>query len=345
MRTPWIPRARNAPSGPRCRPGSAAAKSLARRLLSYGVTDVCASLSAGDRLTLAYLAGLGLLAAARVPDPMPLLAGLAALATTIVVTARAAATSRGLRVAHDFLPIASMACIFNWTGPVVVATHPLAWDATFAALDRSLFGTLPAGWFGLLGRPSWLTDAASLAYVSYYFVPVVMATALYVTGRRREFDEVVFTVVATLLVTYACYFALPASGPRVPADAEARILGGGAVSTVVRTALRHVEGNLLDAFPSGHTTVSLVYLACGWRLFPRWRVPLATVVAGIVFSTVYLSLHYVVDVVAGVLLAAGLPLMLPVMRRWTTPAAVPYRPSSNARQPPAVQPMRSKRPF
>jgi len=75
-----------------------------------------------------------------------------------------------------------------------------------------------------------------------------------------------------------------------------------------------------DAFPSGHTTVSLVYLACGWRLFPRWRGALVVVVAGIVFSTVYLSLHYVIDVVAGVALAALLPPVLPVLRRWTWPA-------------------------
>jgi membrane-associated phospholipid phosphatase len=40
----------------------------------------------------------------------------------------------------------------------------------------------------------------------------------------------------------------------------------------------------------------------GWRLFPRWRIPLLLIVAGIVFSTVYLSLHYVVDLVAGAVL-------------------------------------------
>jgi membrane-associated phospholipid phosphatase len=41
--------------------------------------------------------------------------------------------------------------------------------------------------------------------------------------------------------------------------------------------------------------------------------------AGIVFSTVYLSLHYVVDLVAGALLAAAMPLVLPVLWRCFAP--------------------------
>ena len=97
------------------------------------------------------------------------------------------------------------------------------------------------------------------------------------------------------------------------------MLGGGAASEAVRWFLHTFEGNELDAFPSGHTALSLIFLAFGWRLFPRWRVPLAVLVAGIVFSTVYLSLHYVVDVVAGVLLAAAMPLLLPLLRRLASP--------------------------
>jgi membrane-associated phospholipid phosphatase len=275
-------------------------------------------LSPADRLTLLYLAALSMLALVYHPEPFPLLARFAALAAALAASAALAARSSVARIAHDFAPIVTMACIFNWTGPVILATDPPAWDGTLLRIDQQLFGTLAARWFGLLGRPWWLTDAAALAYASYYFVPVVMAVALYVAGRRADFDDLVLTVVATLLLTYACYFVLPASGPRVPQADEGRVLGGSLVSAGIRTALRHAEGNLLDAFPSGHTTVSLVYLACGWRLFPRWRAPLALLVAGILFSTVYLSLHYVVDVVAGVALAAILPLVLPRLRRWTS---------------------------
>jgi len=89
-----------------------------------------------------------------------------------------------------------------------------------------------------------------------------------------------------------------------------------AISTTLgeaaRSFVRAVELNVLDAFPSGHTSVVLIVLAFGWRLLPKWRLPLATVVASILFSTVYLSYHYFVDLLAGALIALFMPLLAPL---------------------------------
>ena len=268
---------------------------------------------------LGYLAALAVLVLVACDHRAALLARLATLALVIVVTARLRPRARVARLLHDFLPVLSIVCVFSWTGPVIVATTTHTWDATMAGLDGALFGSLPARWFGLLGRPWWLTDAAYVAYVSYYVVPVAMAVALYAQGRLAEFDDFVFTVVAAFLVSYVCYFVFPTIGPRVPEDVEASLLGGSGLSSAVRGFLRVAEGNLLDAFPSGHTALSLVFLACGWRLFPRWRAPLVLDVAAIVFATVYLSLHYVIDLVGGVVLAALLSAVLPPLRRLATP--------------------------
>lgn len=278
-----------------------------------------ASLEAVDRLILAYLAGLAVLALAYYPQPGLLLALIGAVAVALVATARFHPHSRLGRWMHDFFPIAGVLATFNLSGPVIAATNPTRWDATLAAWDRALFSALPALWIGLLGRPAWLTDAASIVYCSYYLIPVAMGVALYRADRRAEFDEMVFAVVATFLVSYVCYLAAPTLGPRVPNDQAAVVLGGGSASEAVRWFLHAFEGNELDAFPSGHTALSLIFLAFGWRMFPRWRIPLALLVAGIVFATVYLSLHYIVDVVAGILLAAAMPLLLPLLRRLAAP--------------------------
>ena len=282
-------------------------------------TDAFASLAAVDRLILAYLAGLAVLALVYHPRPLPLFALIGAVAISLVVCARFHPHSRLGRWMHDFFPIAGVLATFNLSGPVIGATNTTRWDATFVAWDRALFGALPALWIGLLGRPAWLTDAASIVYCSYYVIPVAMGVALYRADRRAEFEEMAFAVVATFLVSFVCYLAAPTLGPRVPPEQAAAVLGGGAASEAVRWFLHTFEGNELDAFPSGHTALSLIFLAFGWRLFPRWRAPLAVAVAGIVFSTVYLSLHYVVDVVAGVLLAAAMPLLLPALRRLASP--------------------------
>ncbi|HEU4382910.1 MAG TPA: phosphatase PAP2 family protein [Anaeromyxobacteraceae bacterium] len=268
-----------------------------------------------DRMILAFLVLLAVVAAARSPDPLSVLAGLAALAGVLLGAAALRERVAAVRVVHDFYPLPAAIAIFNVAGPLIGAANPARWDATFAALDQRLFGTLVTAWRSALGRPDWLTDLASLLYASYYVVPVAMAVALYLEGRRAEFGDAVFGFIATLLVSYAGYFLFPTTGPRVAPEVAAQVLGGGAVSAGVRAFVHFAEVNQLDAFPSGHTALSLVFLAYGWRLFPRWRLPFLLATSGIIFSTVYLSWHYVVDLVAGAVQAACMAWLAPALRR------------------------------
>ena len=311
-----------------------------------------AALTATDRLLLLYLAGLAALAAARLPQPLATLGGIGALAAALLGAAYGRSRSRFGSVIHDFFPVVGILGAFFLSGPVIAAANPRRWDAVLSALDRRLFGALPEAWFGLLGRPDWLVDLASLAYASFYLIPVLMGLALYRAGRRDDFQRFVFAVVGTFLVSYLGYLLFPTAGPRVPAALEAERLGGGAISSGLRRFLHAAEYNQLDAFPSGHTALALVFVALAWRLLPRWRIPVAVLAAGIVFATVFLSLHYVVDVLAGAMLAATMPWALPWLEGCVGPrppvrprAGADQRPSSKARQRPDSQPMRSNRPW
>ena len=70
--------------------------------------------------------------------------------------------------------------------------------------------------------------------------------------------------------------------------------------------LDRAEGLTRDCFPSGHTELTLLVLYYArvfqkkvfWLLFP--------IGTGIIISTVYLRYHYLIDVVAGVLVAVVL---------------------------------------
>jgi membrane-associated phospholipid phosphatase len=278
-----------------------------------------------DRLLFGTLAVLALVAGAFHPHPARILLVYAALALFLWATARLAPRAD---VLHAFAPLVVVVGIFETLGFVVAVTNRARWDGYFAALDARLFGPLVPAWRQLLGRPDWLTDLLSLCYVSYYFVPTVMGAALYAARRRAEFDRLVLGLQAALVASYAGYFLFPTSGPRVPAEEAQRVLGGGAVSEAVRAFLRNAELNALDAFPSGHTAASLVFLAYGWSMFPRWRAALLAVVVGIVVSTVYMSQHYVIDLVAGALVAVAVLASVPGLQRalgCETDAAAPAR--------------------
>jgi membrane-associated phospholipid phosphatase len=270
-----------------------------------------------DKMMLVFIAFLALVAATVHPEPTHFLVLLALLALAFVGAAAWGRRTDLGRVAHAFLPLPIVVTLFNVAGPLIGVLNPMRFDATMAGLDASWFGPLVPAWFHLLGRPNWLTDGASLFYVSYYVIPMGMCIALWVQHRWKDFDDLGFGLITTLLLTYVGYFLFPTTGPRIPHELEIQILGGGTFSARVRDFLRAAEVNQLDAFPSGHTALSLVYLGYGWRLYPTWkiRVPLAISVVGIIFATVYLSLHYAVDLLAGALLALSVPLAVRGLRR------------------------------
>ncbi len=268
-----------------------------------------------DRLMLGTLGAMAAVALVSHPEPARFLLLFALLAAFTLAVARLAPHVRAGEAVHAFAPMVVLIGVYETVGFLVAVANPVRWDGVFAAADATLFGPLVPAWRALLGRPPWLCDLLSLCYVSYYPIPVAIGAALYASGRRRDFDRFVLALLVTFLACYAGYFLFPTSGPRVPPEEAQAVLGGGALSALVRSFISTAELNGLDAFPSGHTAVSLVFLVYGWRLLPRWRAPLALLAGGIVYSTVFLSHHYLVDVVAGGLLAAGVLRAMPRLER------------------------------
>jgi membrane-associated phospholipid phosphatase len=257
-----------------------------------------------ERLTAAFLLALSLAAAVgRPPGHLWLPLAFGALAGATVLLARRGSRGTGWALARDLFPAAVVLATFSLLQPVIVALVPWRLDAALTAVDDRWLGPLVAAWRGLLGRPPALTDAVYLLYLSFYFLPLAAAFAARVRLGEAAFERAVFAVLATFYASWVGYFLLPAEGPRLPQALEDAVIGGGTLSVLSRAFLRAAEGTTLDAFPSGHTAVSLVAAAvapatsrlsrcCWWG----WAL-------GVVFATVYVHVHYAADVLAGGLLA------------------------------------------
>jgi membrane-associated phospholipid phosphatase len=267
-----------------------------------------------ERLTLVVLLALAAaFAAVRPPGTIAALALLAGLAGALWAVARGGERRGVAGLLRDLLPVAGILVVYGLLQPLIEAVNPARWDGALAALDARWFGALPDRWHGLLGRPARLVDAAYLAYVSYYGLPL----GVYLACRWREprdGERVGVTLLATFYLSYLGYLAMPASGPRVP-RAEEALLGGGAVSEAVRAFLGAAELTTLDAFPSGHTALSLLPALLAASRFPRVAPALAAWAAAIVFSTIYIHVHYVTDLAAGVALVGIGLLVGPALHR------------------------------
>lgn len=184
-------------------------------------------------------------------------------------------------------------------------------DSWLIAADRFLFGLDPTVWLQRITTP-WLTELLQWIYATDYFLPLILLLVLYLQKRRIPFQKSVFILVVGYIISYLGYFLIPAIGPRFTL-AHSLPLQGILCRDELRDLIYCMNACPRDCFPSGHTEIPLLTLWLAHRYQRKiFRVYLPIVI-GMIFSTVYLRFHYVVDIIAGAALAGGIILALKII--------------------------------
>lgn len=216
-----------------------------------------------------------------------------------------------LKLFINLYPAATIPGIYEILGFLTPLTDGPDWDAWLAAMDRKLFGTDPTVWLERFTSPA-LTDLFYLAYASYYFFPLILGLILWWRDRFRA-KEFVFSLSLSFFIIYVGYCIFPARGPLVElASKHSIVLEVTPLSRYISETIESLQYNKYDAFPSGHTMITVFCLLYSWNYEKRFfKVALIPGLL-LVVATVYCRYHYVVDVIAGLLLAVG---AIPLTRR------------------------------
>jgi len=275
-----------------------------------------------DLLTLLFLALLIILTLFSVPLN-PAWPGLLSTYTVLGGAIALAATYRrharnkklGLYVSAA-VTVVTILLMFNSLGALIAGLRHATFDNTLIAVDHALFGVHPTVWMERMINPL-LTAILQFAYISYYFIPLSLGIVLIAKGRHADFDDALFGIVLCFYLSYIGYLLVPAIGPRFTlAHLQTANLQAGPFITMIQETLNGLEKNKTDAFPSGHTAVALMSLYYAWKkkegLLAGILLPVAS---ALVFSTVYLRYHYVIDVIAGIALTGLTIALAPWLRR------------------------------
>ncbi len=197
---------------------------------------------------------------------------------------------------------------------LVPIVNPHDIDELLINIDRYLFmGNDPTVLLESFTLPVF-TELLGIAYVSYYLLPTSLMVLLYFKGKRLEFRAASAIILLSLYICYLGYYAFPAIGPRFTLNHLQSVhLSGLLTYEFIRDTILHLEGVTRDCCPSGHTFVSITASLLAYRYFkPFFKI--AFVWASlIVVSTVYLRYHYVIDVIAGIILAMVLFRFTPLL--------------------------------
>lgn len=198
--------------------------------------------------------------------------------------------------ARELLAVPVVPFIFLNLGALIPLVNPRILDGTLERLDRALLGVEWQAALYNVALPWWMTDLLTLAYSTFFFLPIVLAVTL-ACRRDPYLPQVVTAVVFTFLLSYSGYFVVPALGPRATV-ASTRYAGlpPGLVGAPLRNLLDHWEKTKSDAFPSGHTMVTLAVLYCARRRHRRLYHTLLPIGALLIAATLLLTYHWLVDV-------------------------------------------------
>jgi membrane-associated phospholipid phosphatase len=276
-----------------------------------------------DILSLAFLLLLSAIAVVfvgRVQSWELLIAKYALLSLAVVVLALYNVRSKtimALKYVYAFLPVFIILVVFDSMADMI----PWIWsryiDDILIAIDHELFGVHPTVWLERIIHPV-VTDILQIAYISYYPMAVGLGIILLVKNKQKEFDEAVFGIVLCFYLSYIGYILFPAIGPRFTlASLQSTDLQGSALTHAIQNTLNGLERTKTDAFPSGHTAIALMTFYYARRTGERnVAYVLAPCVLALIFSTVYLRYHYVIDVIAGIVLTLLTIVIAPRLYRW-----------------------------
>lgn len=204
-------------------------------------------------------------------------------------------------------------------------------DLLLLKIDKAMFGVQPTIRLQEYLHP-FAVDYFMAAYTVFFLYPFFYLIYLLQKNRLDVFYRVITAQVVSLIISLSCYIVLPAMGPRFVFDPDypklanhipefTKPLRGIQFDFLLNLtgresfyALQYDMWNTLeriktDCMPSMHVCLFLVCLVYVFKyrdMFKWKKSAIAFSVGGgisMVFSTVYLRYHWIIDIIAGFVLA------------------------------------------
>ncbi len=288
------------------------------KFLMSAVWDIIRSFYCHDALVIVSLVGfsiMGLCIACRFPGLLYFLVQNLLISVCIILIAVADRKKDGtiLSAVHRFYVAPMIFIMFKEVYVMLPLVQDKLYDGVLIAIDHAVFGVNPTQWLSHYVSPLSV-EYFQLCYSSFYLIMLGLAFEMVVRKQREKYEQTITYLTWGFILSFIGYFLVPAIGPRFTLHDFSQLsndLPGLWLTDIFRDLINSGEsivkgaGNYLataqrDAFPSGHTEMTLITIALAWRYKARIRWWATIIGASLVFATVYLRYHYVVDIAGGI---------------------------------------------
>jgi membrane-associated phospholipid phosphatase len=175
-------------------------------------------------------------------------------------------------------------------------------DLFFYSLDERFFGCQPSLIFSQLFPQAWFSELMYFGYFSLYIL--LFGIPLWFWFFKKEhFDRVVFVMMLSIFLFYSIFDMLPVVGPQFFFSPKDIHVPDGYIFCWLVRFIQHQGENPTGSFPSSHVGITTVILLLTFNKARKLFWALLPVAIILMFSTVYIKAHYLVDVMGGILTA------------------------------------------
>jgi len=196
---------------------------------------------------------------------------------------------------------------------IMVGFDTRLYDPELIRIDQWLFGVNPTEFLYSFNSP-FLVELLQIVYGLFYLMPVIYAMELYLWHRYEELKYAIFVIFFGFYLSFLGYIIVPAIGPRFTLHEFANMnieMPGLYFAEIIRGLINFGESipkNVpdpelyaqRDAFPSGHTIIIILITYLSHKIRSNsfyFYLPFSILM---IFSTVFLRYHYVIDLIAGI---------------------------------------------
>jgi membrane-associated phospholipid phosphatase len=167
-------------------------------------------------------------------------------------------------------------------------------------IDRAIWGFNVTGWVQSTFYSTTMTEITSFFYTLHFPLVVITSGTLWYF-RKALFGRYVVAMVITSYASLLTFILLPTAPPWYQGVATDlyQSTGSSVLPNALSSAISMIESDKFAAFPSLHTAYVVIFAYFMIRLDRRLALVAVPVVLGVLFSTLYLGQHYLIDLIAG----------------------------------------------
>ena len=207
-------------------------------------------------------------------------------------------SSRGL--ARSWLPFVSILLSYEALAGVVGSYASAKVVFSIYPVDKLLWGFNVTGWIQATFYSAMVTQVTSFFYTLHFPLVVITSATLWYFNKGL-FGKYTATMIITSYAALVTFVLIPTAPPWYQ-DVAVNLYqstGASVLPNALSASISMIESDQFAAFPSLHTAYAVIFAYFMIKLDRRLVYVALPVTGAILFSTLYLGQHYLIDLVAG----------------------------------------------